>query len=236
MTATWSAIDRASSWSWVTSSVVTPASESNCATALRVEARRPGVQCAERFVEQHQHRAAGERPGECHPLLLAPGQFVGSALRVRLVERHRLEQFGHPWHGSRRAARQTVCDVLADGQVGEQRTVLCDVADVAPVGRNRCTCARHLSSRDGNRSRIGRFESRDDSQQCGLAASGGADDGRERARASGSGRRRRARGDRRTTSRGRTAPRIGAHRAAARVACRYSTSVIGTASSTSSSA
>ena len=41
MTATWSAIDNASSWSWVTSRVVTPASERVRATAFRVAARSP---------------------------------------------------------------------------------------------------------------------------------------------------------------------------------------------------
>ena len=34
---------------------------------------QPGVERAERFIEQHQHRLAGQRSGQRHALLLPPG-------------------------------------------------------------------------------------------------------------------------------------------------------------------
>ena len=79
-TATRSAIDSASSWSWVTRTVVVPRPRGGSAcTSARTLARRCGVERRERLVEQDDLGLDGQRPGQGHPLLLAAGELVGVA-------------------------------------------------------------------------------------------------------------------------------------------------------------
>ena len=80
ITAIRSATSIASSWSWVTSTVVRP--------LLIVQSPQPrpqlgadvGVQRAERLVEQQHLRLDGQRPGQCHPLALAARELGGPLL------------------------------------------------------------------------------------------------------------------------------------------------------------
>ena len=67
-------------------------------------------------------------------------------------------------------AGKTVGDVLSDGEVREQRAVLRDVSDAAPMRCHRALRACHLSTGDGDRSGVGGFEAGDEPQQRGLAA------------------------------------------------------------------
>ena len=96
------------------------------------------VERAERLVEEEHGRAVDERPGERDPLLLAARHLPGPAPLVA-GEPDEPERLAHP------AAllvaldpllAEAVADVLGDVHVREQRVVLEDRVDVAPVGRD----------------------------------------------------------------------------------------------------
>ena len=137
-------MDSASSWSWVTRSVVTLSRGQQPGHGRARRRPQTGVERAEGFVEQHQRRLAGQRPGQCDALLLAAGQLVRSPLRHRLAQLDGVEQCGDPGAGLAGIAGEPVGDVLPDGQVREQRAVLGDVADVATVCRYEAIPAAHL--------------------------------------------------------------------------------------------
>ena len=82
MTAIRSAIDIASSWSCVTSSVVTCDLLVQPAQPLAQLGADLRVQRAERLVEQQHARLDGQRARQRHPLALAAGELVGVALGV----------------------------------------------------------------------------------------------------------------------------------------------------------
>src|ERR1035441_2578549 len=100
MTATRSAMERASSWSWVTRMAVAPERWSAARTSARTVARRPaareaegasgrarargvgrarrpraGVQGGEGLVEEDDARPDGQGSGQRNPLLLTPGEL-----------------------------------------------------------------------------------------------------------------------------------------------------------------
>ena len=76
MTATWSARDSASSWSWVTRMPVALGGAQGVGDRAAGALAQPGVERGERLVEQH-HRGRGrERPGQRDALLLAAGELV----------------------------------------------------------------------------------------------------------------------------------------------------------------
>ena len=79
MTATVSAMDSASSWSWVTSSDVAPEARSTPATSERISVAEGGVEAAEGLVEQDDAGVGRQRPGQGHPLLLAARELVRHA-------------------------------------------------------------------------------------------------------------------------------------------------------------
>ena len=51
-----------------------------------------GIECRERFVEQHQPRLAAERAGERHTLLLAAGKLMRPPRQHAAVEFDHIEQ------------------------------------------------------------------------------------------------------------------------------------------------
>ena len=179
--------------------------------------------------------------GECtrqrDALLLAPGELVRAARRVRRVQGNGFEQFTDAgMHLAAGGTAQSVCDVLPDGQVREQRTVLRDVSD-APTMRCHSTFrAGNLSSCEGDRSCVGCLEPGNEPQQRGLTATRRSDDG---------GRGARLQSEVDVVQHRVCVERLGEsldledggrHSAAAFADCRNSTSVTGMASTTSTSA
>ena len=90
-TATRSASESASSWSWVTSSVVVDDSRRILATSSRTLAAQLRVERGERLVQQHDLGFDRERAGQGDALLLAAGELVGIAAREP-AEADELEQ------------------------------------------------------------------------------------------------------------------------------------------------
>ena len=138
-TAMRSATSSASSWSWVTSTVVTWTSSCRRRSHCAQLGADLGVQRAERLVEQQHLRLDRERAGERHPLALAAGELR----RVALLEARR----GRRSRAARRprasisrlgplADRQAEGDVVAHGHVLERGVVLEDEADAALLRRH----------------------------------------------------------------------------------------------------
>jgi hypothetical protein len=75
MTATRSASDSASSWSWVTNTAVCVGGPQDRADVLADRGAQGRVEVGERLVEQDQVGLRGERAGQRDPLLLAAGQL-----------------------------------------------------------------------------------------------------------------------------------------------------------------
>src|SRR6185312_11463032 len=87
-----------------------------------------------RLVEQQRLRAACERASERDPLLLAAGELVRHPFRERRDPDH-LEQRADGLAAAL-GTRQAEADVPGDVEVGEQRSLLRDVADAAALGRD----------------------------------------------------------------------------------------------------
>ena len=84
ITAIRSATANASSWSWVTSSAVVPASRRMRAQVGGEPFAQAGVEGGERLVEQQQPGLDGQRPGQRDPLPLAAGEGGGQPVGVPL--------------------------------------------------------------------------------------------------------------------------------------------------------
>ena len=97
------------------------------------------VERGERFVEQERAWLGRERAGERDALALAAGKALGQlALDVRdaqLIEQLERALCAICCRFSRRAAREREGDVVARGEVREERIVLRDVAEAAPLRR-----------------------------------------------------------------------------------------------------
>ena len=99
---------------------------------------QPGVERREGLVEQHELGLAGERPRERDALLLAARELVRPAApraprRARPSRAARATLAGWPCGPSAPRGVDAEGDVLADGEVREERAVLRHVADVAVV-------------------------------------------------------------------------------------------------------
>ena len=135
MTTTRSPIDSASVWSWVTKIAVVPVSRS---TADRVGADLRAerlVEGGERLVEEYDGRPRRQGTGQRHPLLLAAGQLVRVAAG-QVAQPDQLEHLGDPAAPRRGAGASRSSpkrDVAGRRQVREQRVVLEDQADPAPL-------------------------------------------------------------------------------------------------------
>ena len=86
-----SATSIASSWSWVTKTVVTCTSSCSRRSHVAQLLADLGVERAERLVEQQHLRLDRQRAGQRHPLALAAGELRRVAVR-ELLEVHELEQ------------------------------------------------------------------------------------------------------------------------------------------------
>ena len=122
MTPTRSAIASASSWSWVTNSVVVPTLELDPPDLVAQLGPHLGVERRQRLVEQQHVRPDRERPGQRDTLLLAAGELVRVAVGLR-GEPDEVEHLAAPARRSRRglpAQPQPELDVLQGGQVREE--------------------------------------------------------------------------------------------------------------------
>ena len=115
----------------------------------------------------------GQRPGQRHALLLPAGELrrlpVGE-----LRQPDDRQQLLHPrgrLPGVHLLAPGPEGDVVGDGHVGEERVVLKDGVDVAPIGRD----PRDVLAVEQNPSGGGQLEARDHPQRGGLAAARGAE-------------------------------------------------------------
>ena len=81
-TATRSAIDSASPWSWVTKTKVMPSARCRRLQLLLHLLAQLEVERAERLVEQQHLRLVDERAGERHALALAAGELAGLARAI----------------------------------------------------------------------------------------------------------------------------------------------------------
>ena len=135
-----------------------------------------GVEGGEGLVEEHERRIRREGPRERDALLLPARQLVGEARRDRGRELDEVEDLayaGPSLMSDRVTARQAEADVGGHVEMGEERTLLGDVAHATQTGGHRSTLARDdaLADRDG--ARVGVEESGDQPQQRRLAAARG---------------------------------------------------------------
>src|SRR5207253_6766463 len=106
------------------------------------------VQRSERLVQQEDVRVEDEATRERDALLLAAGELA-RMLVGEPAQPDKVEDFAHalgPLRTRKCAHAQRKGDVALDGHVGEQRVVLEDDADVAPVR----LAARKISAADLN--------------------------------------------------------------------------------------
>ena len=170
ITPTRSATASASSWSWVTNSVVVPTSSWTRRISSRSCDAHLGVERRERLVEQQHARLDRQRPGQRDPLLLAAGQLAGvlvaraptarrgRASRPRAMSRSPLGLAAH---------LEAERDVVEHGQVREQAVRLEHHAHVALVGGH----PGEVLAADRRRvPDVGLVEAGQDAQRGGLAA------------------------------------------------------------------
>jgi hypothetical protein len=86
------------------------------------------------------------------------------------------QQFRHPGTRSTLPSRQSEGDVVGNGQMGEQRAFLSDVADMPLLRAKVQPRAGHPDPRDGDAARIGAIEAADEAEKRGLAAAGRSQD------------------------------------------------------------
>ncbi len=171
MTPTRSAIDRASSWSWVTNRVVVPSRccrvricSRSCRRTLASSADNGSSSSSTRG-SIASARASATRCcwppeswcGYCLAWLARPTMSSSSPARLRRCAEPDL---AHP---------QPEAHVVQRGHVREQAVALEHHAHVTPGGRHR----GNVLAVDQDLARVGRLEARDDAQRRGLAAAGG---------------------------------------------------------------
>ena len=183
MTARRSETASASSWSWVTYTVVIWSSRWNPADLAAHGHAQPGVEVRERLVHEEEARAHHEGPGERDALLLAAGELAGHPRgelghldQVRMLPRPAAEL------GPRDAPRaEAVGDVLPHREVREDCVVLEDHPDVPRVRRQRVEPG--AAADDAARVRPG--EARDAPEESGLPAAARPEEREELARPGG---------------------------------------------------
>jgi hypothetical protein len=137
------------------------------------------VEGGERLVEQDHRGLRGERAGQRDPLLLPAGQLVRVSRRQGGRQLDQLEHLAQPVAAATRTG-QPEGDVVPDGEVGEQRTLLRHVADPALLRRHRAAGTHHGALAEHHHSLVRLHEAGDDPEQRGLAASRRAQNGRDR--------------------------------------------------------
>lgn len=141
------------------------------------------IQRTERFVEKENAGADREGAGEGDALPLAAGKLVGQAM-AEVAQLDEFEQFRDaiPDLGARRAVgplphAETEGDIVRHCHVPEEGVMLEDHADLALPGRRRADV--FTVKTDRTTSRVGRFESGEDTQESGFARAGRTDEGHE---------------------------------------------------------
>ena len=171
------AIDSASPWSWVTKTKVMPSDFCSALQLLLHVFAQLQIERAERLVEQQHLRPVDQRAGERDALALAAGELARPA---RAVAR----QLDHFERGLRLALalgladaldHQAVGDVVEHVQMREERVVLEDRVDVAPVGRDALGALAENLDAAGCRL----LEAGDQAQAGGLARAGWSEHGEE---------------------------------------------------------
>ncbi len=136
-----------------------------------------GVERREGLVQQQDAGAAGERPGDGHPLLLPAGELVRPTAPVagELDEVQVVADPGAQLRAAQSQPAQPVGHVVPDREVGEERVGLEDGVDVPPVGGY----PHHVAAPQQDRSPVGVLEPGDHPQQRRLPAPGRAEHGEE---------------------------------------------------------
>ena len=170
----------ASSWSWVTSTVVMWTSSCR----RRSQARSSFLTCASSAPNgsssSSRRGSTARARGERHALALATRQLRRVAL-CKALEPHELEQLGDALAdlGLRAPADlQAERDVVPDVHVPERRIVL-EAEPDPPVARSQ---PRHVLAVDEHLPGIGHLEAGDDPEQRGLTPSARAEQSGQRAR------------------------------------------------------
>ena len=158
---------------------VAPTAASAVATAWRVSDPQGGIQGGERLVEQHQSGGGRQGAGQGDALLLAARQFLRRPVGIEERQPHQLEQLLDPVSRPALPARQAEDDVVGDREMGKQRALLGDIADMAPLRRDMdARGPETISPPMRDRSLIGALEAAEQPQQRRLAAARGAQDRR----------------------------------------------------------
>ncbi len=169
ITATASPSSSASSWSWVTNTVVSPSRSCRPRSQPRQFLAHLGVERAERLVEQEHARLDGQRPGERDALALAAGKLAritaaeasswtseSSSSTRRLISAREGAAAARPHF-------QAEGDVLGDRHVLEERILLEDEAGAA-LARGQ---GQPVEPGEGDMAEIGIVEAAQDAQQRG---------------------------------------------------------------------
>ena len=139
---------------------------------------QPGIEVAQRLVEQHHFRLINKSPSECNPLLLTAGEFRGRPI-FQAVEADNLQHIGYPaldFISGPALYRERIGDVLRHGHVWPDRIGLKDHADGTFVRRNvnALTEGEDGLAADGNPASIRPLQAGDAAKRCRFAASAGA--------------------------------------------------------------
>lgn len=130
------------------------------------------VKGAERFVEEQQLRLGGEAPGQGHPLPLATGKFIDTAI-TEYLQPHQMEHDLNPMEEFGRRAMlhlQAEGDVLPDIFVGKERVLLKHHAEIALMRGD----VSDIPIAKGDSAGIFLLKTGDQAQQGGLAGAGRA--------------------------------------------------------------
>ena len=141
-----------------------------------------GIQRRKRLVQQHQARLHRHGARQRHALLLPARKLVRPPIQDTLVQPDDIGELGDARLPSGLAPGEAETDIVGNGQMREQRTVLRHHANTAPVRRNEDAFVGESLSIEHDAPAIRRLEAGDEPQQGGLAAAGRPDDGRAAAR------------------------------------------------------
>ena len=134
-----------------------------------------GIECGERFIQQHQAGLAGERTRQGDALLLAARQFVrtaGQQNAIKFDHVHQRQDTVLPVH----AVRQTEPDIVGNAQMRKQRAILRDKTDVPAMRWQESLLVRENGSFHCHAAGIRRLKTGDQAEQGGLAGARGSDD------------------------------------------------------------
>ena len=174
MTATVSASESASSWSWVTSSAVAPAARRASRTSARTCARRPASSASKGSSSRTRPGSGASARASATRCCWPPESWWGRRF-AEAAEADQLQQLLDP-AAAALGARQAEADVGGDVEVGEERPLLGDEADRPPLGGEVGARVAEHPLAEADRAAVGVLEAAEQPQQRRLAAAGGAED------------------------------------------------------------